>query len=101
MLDWRHLDLMIDAFAEAAASFPSLGLVLAGQNRLRRPRDLERWIERSGVAERIQVLGYVDEDAVVALYRRVGEEGARRMARLDWTRSAELFLAEVERAVAS
>lgn len=171
MLDRRRLDLAIRSFADAAASFPSLRLVLAGQNRLRRPRDLELWIERSGVAERIRVIGYVAEDAVLALYRRaeltfylssyegyglppleslalatpavvgsglalddlwpdypyrcrrldrptvsatvrralddvaerrrVGAEGAERMARLDWKRSAGLFLAEVEGTVAS
>lgn len=171
MLDRRRLDLVIDAFADVAPSFPALRLALAGRNRLRRPRDLGRWIEGSGRAERIREVGYVAEAAMAALYRqaeltlylsayegyglppleslalgtpavvggglalddlwpdypyrcrrldrrtvsettrraledgaerrRVGEEGARRMARLDWKRSAELFLAEVERAVTS
>jgi alpha-1,3-rhamnosyl/mannosyltransferase len=171
MLDRRRLDLVIGAFADAAPGYPALRLVLAGQNRLHRPRDLGLWIAGSGVSERIRVLGYVAEEAVAALYRRaelthylssyegyglppleslalgtpavvggalalddlwpgypyrcarldrrtvsettlraladgaerrrLGEEGAGRMARLDWKRSAELFLAEVERAVAS
>lgn len=167
----RHIDLMIEAFAEVADDFPELKLVLAGQNRLRQPDDLKRWIASSGRADRILEVGYVTEDALGALYhhaelsyylssyegyglppleslaagtptlvgrglalddlwpdypyrallldrqtvsaltrraledederRRIGEEGQLRMARLDWKHSAELFLTEIERAMAS
>lgn len=171
ILPRRRVDLVIEAFAAVAGERPDLRLVLAGSNRLRRPEDLPRWIQGSGFAERIVVVGYVGEDALPALYRRaelvfylssyegygippleslaagtvavvadglalddlwseypyrcrsldrdavvevtrramgdaearaaVGEEGARRMAELTWKRSAELFLAELDRAVRS
>lgn len=167
----RHVNLVIEAFAEVAADFPELRLVLAGQNRLRQPEDLKRWIAGSGHADRITEVGYIAEERLADLYRhaelsyylssyegyglppleslatgtpalvgrglalddlwpeypyrallldrktitaltrraledkeerrRIGEEGAKRMARLGWRHSAELFLAEIERATAS
>ncbi len=70
MLPRRNVDLVIAAFARLAADFPALQLVLAGRNRLRRPRQLQRWISDSGCAERIVELGYIPEDALLPLYRR-------------------------------
>ena len=70
MLERRHLELVIAAFAAVAAEHPDLVLVLAGRNRLRRRGDLARWIEASGVGERIAVVGYVEEEALPALYRQ-------------------------------
>lgn len=70
ILPRRRVDLVIEAFAAVARELPSLRLVLAGSNRLRRPEDLPTWIRRSGFAERIVVVGYVGEDALPALYRR-------------------------------
>lgn len=70
ILERRHVHLAIEAFTAVAGDDPELTLVLAGRNRLRRGDDLERWIEASGTAERIRVVGYVDEDHLVPLYRR-------------------------------
>lgn len=70
ILDRRHLDLLIGAFAEVAPEHPELSLVIAGRNRLRRREDLERWIQASGVAERVHQVGYVREEDLVVLYRR-------------------------------
>jgi glycosyltransferase involved in cell wall biosynthesis len=171
ILERRRADLVIAAFSNLAAREPELRLVLAGANRLLRPRRLERWIDASGCGERITVLGYVGEDVLRALYRRAAltfsvssyegyglppleslasgtpavvsrglalddlwpeypyccerldralvtataekalaetegwrdliTEARRRLARLTWKRSAELFVAEIERALAS
>ncbi|MCP3963835.1 MAG: glycosyltransferase family 4 protein [bacterium] len=69
MLERRHVDLVIAAFTEVAAEHPDLTLVLAGRNRLRSSGDLERWIHASGLGERIVVAGYLEEEALPALYR--------------------------------
>jgi len=69
ILPRRRVDLVIGAFARAAACRPELRLVLAGGNRLRRPRELDRWIAESGAGGRILRVGYVPEDALGALYR--------------------------------
>lgn len=69
ILPRRRVDLVISAFARVASRWPELRLVLAGANRLRRPRDLDRWIAGSGVGDRIVRVGYVAEEALGALYR--------------------------------
>lgn len=66
----RRTDLVIRAFREIAEQYPKLTLVLGGSNRLRHPRDLDRWIRDSGVAERIVRLDWVPEESLAALYRR-------------------------------
>ncbi len=70
ILERRHVHLVIAAFAAVAGDHPGLGLVLAGRNRLRRPADLDDWIEASGVRRRITTAGYVREEDLPALYRR-------------------------------
>ncbi len=70
ILERRHLELLITAFADLAPDHPQLTLVIAGRNRLRRREDLERWIEDSGAADRIHHVGYVREEDLVLLYRR-------------------------------
>ena len=167
ILERRHLDLLIGAFAAIASDWPDLSLVIAGRNRLRQRERLERWIQDSGVADRIQHVGYVREEDLALLYRRatlsyylssyegyglppleslaagtppivgrglaldelwedypyrvltldrsaitrmtrkalddaagrrrIAREGVGRMAQLDWTRAAELFLEEIRR----
>jgi glycosyltransferase involved in cell wall biosynthesis len=69
ILPRRRVDLVIGAFARVAARRPGLRLVLAGGNRLRRRRELDRWIAESGCGERIVRVGYVAEEALGALYR--------------------------------
>lgn len=70
VLPRRRLDLVIAAFAEIAPRHPGLRLVIAGQNALPHPADLDRWVSSSGVAERIVRPGWVSEEALLALYRR-------------------------------
>ncbi len=70
ILERRHLELLIGAFADVAPDHPELTLVIAGRNRLRHREDLERWSRASGVAERIHHVGYVREEDLVLLYRR-------------------------------
>ncbi len=70
ILERRHLELLIAAFANLAPEHPELTLVIAGRNRLRQRADLERWIQDSGVADRITHVGYVREEDLVLLYRR-------------------------------
>ena len=43
---------------------------LPARNRLRRREDLDRWIQASGVSDRIHHVGYVREEDLVLLYRR-------------------------------
>lgn len=69
VLERRHPELVIAAFAREHRRRPALRLVIAGANRLREPADLARWIAASGAAEAIEAPGYVAEDAVVELYR--------------------------------
>ncbi len=70
ILDRRHIDLLIRTFGEVAQKHPDLSLVLAGRNRLRHPENLQRWVEASHARDRITVLGYIDEDDLVPLYRQ-------------------------------
>ncbi len=70
ILERRHLELLIAAFAAVATDHPDLALVIAGGNRLRRRQDLDRWIQASEVADRIHYVGYVREEDLVLLYRR-------------------------------
>ena len=70
ILERRRVDLVIETFSEIAREYPELELVLAGRNRLRRSADLDRWIDASGVRDRIRVVGYVREEDLVYIYRR-------------------------------
>lgn len=70
ILERRHLELLISAFGEVAPEVPDLSLVIAGRNRLRHRENLDRWIQSSGVADRIQHVGYVREEDLVLLYQR-------------------------------
>ncbi len=170
VLERRRIDLTIAAFSALGAERPDLTLVIAGRNRLRDPRRLERWIADSPAAARIVHSGYVPEQAIGPLYRQaemsiylssyegyglppleslaagtpavtspgqalddlwpeypylcedldvesvtaalhkalaehdhreaVCREARRRFAELTWKRSAEMLLAEIERAMA-
>ncbi|MEM7352096.1 MAG: glycosyltransferase family 1 protein [Acidobacteriota bacterium] len=168
ILERRHIERIIQAFAQIAPDHPAVTLVIAGRNRLRRRDDLRHWIEASGVDKSIVRLGYVPEEDLLPLYRRatlsyylstyegyglppleslaagtpvvasrglalddlwpdypyramtldastiarvtgaalrdderrrqVAQEGAERMAKLDWRHAAERFLSEIRRA---
>ncbi len=69
ILDRRHVEHVITAFAAVAEQHPDLRLVIAGRNRLRRRQNLDEWIAASGVSDRIIVVGYIAEDDLVPLYR--------------------------------
>ncbi len=70
ILPRRQLRQVIAAFAAAAPEHPQLRLVVAGPNRLPRPRDLDGWITGSGCGERVVRLEYAPEAALAALYRQ-------------------------------
>jgi glycosyltransferase involved in cell wall biosynthesis len=70
ILDRRRLDVVIETFGRLAAEDRDLTLVIAGRNRLREPRRLERWIAASPAADRIVRMGYVPEEAIGPLYRQ-------------------------------
>ena len=70
VLDRRRLDVTLAAFDQLAATDPDLRLVIAGNNRLRQPGDLERWIAATAARDRVQRLGWVDESQLPALYRQ-------------------------------
>ncbi|MEE8523437.1 MAG: glycosyltransferase family 1 protein [Thermoanaerobaculia bacterium] len=70
ILERRQIGRMIEAFSVLAGEDRSLTLVIAGRNRLRKPQKLERWIARSGAADRIVHRGYVPEAAIGPLYRQ-------------------------------
>ncbi len=79
ILPRRRLDLVLAGWTRLAAggwSAPGVGdpsieeirLVVAGANRLPRPDDLDRTIRLSGCADRVDRLGYVDDQALPELY---------------------------------
>ena len=70
ILERRRIDLVFEAFAALAPQAPDLRLVIAGHNRLRRPRDLERLLSGSGVADRVLRVGYLGDEAVMPFYRQ-------------------------------
>jgi glycosyltransferase involved in cell wall biosynthesis len=67
VLPRRRVDLVLEAFAAIARDRPDLRLVIAGGNRLPRPEELEEWIERSGVRNRVVELGWTPEAELAAL----------------------------------
>ena len=67
VLPRRRLDLLLEAFAAVARDRPDLRLVIAGANRLPRPEELDQWIERSGVRNRVIELGWTPEAELAAL----------------------------------
>ena len=66
ILPRRHVDLLIDAFAQVAP--PDMQLVIAGRDRLPETGQLASWIEASPARDRILRLDYVPENALIPLY---------------------------------
>jgi glycosyltransferase involved in cell wall biosynthesis len=60
---------VLEAFAVARAERPELELVIAGANRMRRPDELEIWINELGLGGAVRKLGWVKESAIAPLYR--------------------------------
>jgi alpha-1,3-rhamnosyl/mannosyltransferase len=68
LLERRMPRLVLEAFARLADTRPDLQLVLAGDNRLRQPARLDGWISELGLADRVQVLGWVEDRFLPGLY---------------------------------
>ena len=70
VLKRRRLDLVLEAFGRVAREDPDLGLVIAGNNRLLRPKDLDHWIDDCPAHDRVMRLDWVAESALPALFRQ-------------------------------
>jgi glycosyltransferase involved in cell wall biosynthesis len=66
----RRLPDLIAAFARATASRPDARLVVVGANRTWPAQDLRGEAERAGVAEKTQIVDYIDEGGLATLYAR-------------------------------
>jgi glycosyltransferase involved in cell wall biosynthesis len=60
--------LVLDAYAAIRSERPNLQLVLAGDNRMRNPGDLDRWISNLGIEDDVRVLGWVEDGLLPDLY---------------------------------
>jgi glycosyltransferase involved in cell wall biosynthesis len=69
VLERRFPREVLEAFAIARLDHPELDLVVAGANRMRRPKKLEGWIDELGLKGAVQHLGWVDEPQLAPLYR--------------------------------
>jgi glycosyltransferase involved in cell wall biosynthesis len=69
LFERRQPRLMLETLHELRRDDPTLRLVLAGPNRLRQPERMTRWIAELGLAEAVDVLGYVPDAALAPLYR--------------------------------
>jgi glycogen(starch) synthase len=61
----KGFDLLINAFADVAATFPDVDLLIAGEGECR--SQLAELVHRHGLADRVYLLGRVDESAVASL----------------------------------
>ncbi len=66
----KGLDVLVRAFARIAPDYPELGLKMAGRGSARQMERLRRLVHRTAVADRIEVLGGVDEERKGELLRR-------------------------------
>jgi glycosyltransferase involved in cell wall biosynthesis len=64
----KNLPLLVRAYARSGVA-SDVSLVFAGPLSERDRKPLERQVSASGVAERVQILGYTDEKHVAPLYR--------------------------------
>jgi glycosyltransferase involved in cell wall biosynthesis len=69
VLERRAPKEVLEAFSRLRRRRPDVGLVMAGANRLRSPERLSGWIRELGLEPHVQLLGWVEEGAVGALYR--------------------------------
>ena len=60
---------VLKAFGVLKRDRPELNLVVAGANRMRRPRELDVWIGELGLEGAVRQLGWVEEAALAPLYR--------------------------------
>jgi glycosyltransferase involved in cell wall biosynthesis len=70
LLNRRRLPQLVDAFAVATADLPDARLVIVGSDRTWPPQDLPALARRLGVANRLDLRNYVNDDELATLYRR-------------------------------
>jgi alpha-1,3-rhamnosyl/mannosyltransferase len=68
VLDRRLPGLILEVFADIARERPDLQLVFAGANRLRRPQQLDAWVEQQELTDRVRLPGWVEDSQLAALY---------------------------------
>jgi glycosyltransferase involved in cell wall biosynthesis len=59
----------LEACSELFKERSDLQIVIAGDNRLRHPGRLQRWVNELGLVDRVRLLGWVDDSTLAALYR--------------------------------
>jgi len=72
LFERREPRAVLGALAELRQRGRPVQLVLAGANRLRSPRQLNRWITELELEDSVLQLGWVDEAALAPLYRNAG-----------------------------
>ncbi len=65
----KNLDNVVKAFARALEIGPADGLLVCVGNRQSRDFKIQVRAERLGIADRVRLLGHVDDDALTALYQ--------------------------------
>ncbi len=69
VLERRLPRLLLETARAAFEARPDLQLVVAGDNRLRKPQRLARWIGELGIGDRVRLLGWVPDRVLPDLYR--------------------------------
>lgn len=69
ILQRRLPRLVLEACSELFKERSDLQIVIAGDNRLRHPGRLQRWVKELGLVDRVRLLGWVDDSTLAALYR--------------------------------
>jgi glycosyltransferase involved in cell wall biosynthesis len=69
VLERRVPRLMLEAVARVMAERPDIELVVAGENRMRRPERLRGWVSELGIGDRVRLLDWVDDRVLPELYR--------------------------------
>jgi alpha-1,3-rhamnosyl/mannosyltransferase len=68
VLDRRLPRLTLEVFADVARERPDLQLVFAGANRLRRPHQMDVWIDQLGLGDRVRLVGWIEDPQLATLY---------------------------------
>jgi glycosyltransferase involved in cell wall biosynthesis len=68
VLDRRLPLLTLEVFAEVARERPDLQLVFAGANRLRRPHQIDEWIDQLGLGDRVRLVGWIEDPQLATLF---------------------------------
>jgi glycosyltransferase involved in cell wall biosynthesis len=71
----RRLPDLLDAFARATRDLPEARLIIVGDNRTWPRQDLAAIASSLGIASRVRLLNYVEDSALIELYRRAAVFG--------------------------